>query len=211
MDDGWPKHDCQLYYNIRAELSVENGLLLRKDRIAIFMSASLGPEIIQLHEGHLGMEKCKRRARTSVYWPGINADIDKMVSNCKTCLKQAWSRLEAKQPKRAYDTHRLTTGTMAEIWDQSAPPEWEILPAGDRLLSRDGTASQHVSNLCYRTHEVNFHETSDSSDCLQLKWTIFRCKEFQHFAFMTSNMWLQVPWTHSRNTETLSNSCRRNH
>lgn len=48
----------------------------------------------RLHEGHLGMEKCKRRARTAVYWPGINADIDRMVSSCETYLKH-----QAKQPK----------------------------------------------------------------------------------------------------------------
>lgn len=48
----------------------------------------------RLHEGHLGMEKCKRRARTAVYWPGINSDIDRMVSGCDTCLKY-----QAKQPK----------------------------------------------------------------------------------------------------------------
>ncbi len=41
----------------------------------------------RLHEGHLGTEKCKRRARTAIYWPGINADIDRMVSTCDTCLK----------------------------------------------------------------------------------------------------------------------------
>ncbi len=41
----------------------------------------------RLHEGHLGTEKCKRRARTAIYWPGINADVDRIVSTCDTCLK----------------------------------------------------------------------------------------------------------------------------
>ncbi|KAF7643185.1 hypothetical protein LDENG_00243930, partial [Lucifuga dentata] len=85
--------DCQQYYNIRAELNVVNGLLLRENRIVI--PQLLRPEMLKrLHEGHLSMEKCKRRARTAVYWPGINADIDRMVSSCETCLKH-----QAKQPK----------------------------------------------------------------------------------------------------------------
>lgn len=90
-NEGWPRGECQQYYNIRAELSVINRLLLRMNRIVI--PQALRPEMLKrLHEGHLGMEKCKRRARTAVYWPGINADIDWMVSSCEM-------KHQAKQPK----------------------------------------------------------------------------------------------------------------
>lgn len=66
LNEGWLRGDCQQYYNIRAELSVVNSLLLRKNRIVI--PQSLRPEMLKrLHEGHLGMEKCKRRARMAVY------------------------------------------------------------------------------------------------------------------------------------------------
>ncbi|KAL0153721.1 hypothetical protein M9458_050974 [Cirrhinus mrigala] len=37
--------------------------------------------------GHLGIEKCKRRARETVFWHGINKDIEKMVRQCDTCRK----------------------------------------------------------------------------------------------------------------------------
>lgn len=63
---GWPKGSCPRYYHIRSELSVANGLLLRHNRIVI--PHSLRPDILQkIHEGHLGIEKCKRRARDAVY------------------------------------------------------------------------------------------------------------------------------------------------
>lgn len=89
----WPRGECQPYYNIRAELSVVNRLLVRQNRIVI--PQSLRPEMLRrLHEGHLGIEKCKRRARTAIYWPGINADIEKISSTCDTCIKHL-----AKQPK----------------------------------------------------------------------------------------------------------------
>lgn len=33
-----------------------------------------------------GIEKCKRRARDSVFWPGLNRQIDHLVRGCETCL-----------------------------------------------------------------------------------------------------------------------------
>ncbi|KAI7804246.1 hypothetical protein IRJ41_003255 [Triplophysa rosa] len=93
LNDGWPRGTCSQYYIIRTELSVVKGLLLRQNRIVI--PQSLRPDMMRrLHEGHLGAEKCKRRARTAVYWPRMNGDIDRMVSSCEICLKH-----QAKQQK----------------------------------------------------------------------------------------------------------------
>ena len=39
----------------------------------------------QLHHSHMGMEKTKQRARSVVYWPGINRNIEEMISQCITC------------------------------------------------------------------------------------------------------------------------------
>ena len=33
----------------------------------------------QTFEGHFGMFKCRLRAGTSVYWPGINSEIEDIV------------------------------------------------------------------------------------------------------------------------------------
>lgn len=41
----------------------------------------------RIHEGHLGVEKCKRRARETVFCPGINKDIERLISRCETCQK----------------------------------------------------------------------------------------------------------------------------
>lgn len=61
-------------------------LLLRGNRIVI--PHSLRQVILQrIHEGQLGIEKCKRRARDTVYWPGINKDIENMIGKCETCKK----------------------------------------------------------------------------------------------------------------------------
>ena len=36
---------------------------------------------------HLGIEKMQHRARATVYWPGIDADIVEYVKRCKICTQ----------------------------------------------------------------------------------------------------------------------------
>ena len=42
----------------------------------------------RIHEGHLGIVKCKRRARNSCYWPNMNTHIEDMVKRCEICRKE---------------------------------------------------------------------------------------------------------------------------
>lgn len=95
MDEGWPAGSCPRYYHVQGDLSFVDGLLLKKGRIVI--PEALRPDLLnRIHEGHLGIEKCKRRARESVYWPGLNKDIEMLVSKCETCQKH-----QSKQTKES--------------------------------------------------------------------------------------------------------------
>ena len=50
-------------------------------------------EILKLiHEGHLGLTKCKLRAKETVYWLGLNDQLEKLVLNCQLCLKYPQSK-----------------------------------------------------------------------------------------------------------------------
>lgn len=41
--------------------------------------------LVKIHEGHLGMEKSKRRAKAVLYWPGMGLDIEHIIRLCETC------------------------------------------------------------------------------------------------------------------------------
>ena len=89
--NGWPekKDDVPLevrpYFNCRDEMSYSHGLLLKGEKIIV--PSSLRKEMRTLiHQGHLGIEKCKTRARDTFYWPGMNQEITDLVANCETCI-----------------------------------------------------------------------------------------------------------------------------
>jgi hypothetical protein len=87
---GWPEKraDCPAYlhgyWNFRDELGVEDGIILKGDRIII--PKSMRPEILkQLHYAHQGVEKCRLRAKAAVFWDGITKDIEELVAKCSYC------------------------------------------------------------------------------------------------------------------------------
>ena len=90
--EGWPssRSECLLplsdFWNFREDLTIEDGIVLKCDRIVV--PPTLRPDILKtIHQGHLGVEKCLLRARSTVYWPGITSDITQLVSQCEACQK----------------------------------------------------------------------------------------------------------------------------
>ena len=70
---------------------IEDRLILKGTRIVI-------PEVKreqilkQIHEGHLGLNKCQMHAKETVYWPGLNDQLEQLILNCQLCLKYSKSK-----------------------------------------------------------------------------------------------------------------------
>ena len=47
--------------------------------------------LLILHEGHQGIDKTRYHARDSIYWPGIDREIEAAVKNVRTLLKKCGS------------------------------------------------------------------------------------------------------------------------
>ena len=110
---GWPivlPQELHTFWNYREDLSMENGLITKGARLII--PSTLRRKVLeQIHEGHLGIEKCMLKARDSVFWPGISNDIRETVEKCGIC--QSSSRA-AKPVGNVRDVH-LMPGT---LWAQ---------------------------------------------------------------------------------------------
>ena len=104
---GWPDHKSLLsksltpYFDYRDELTVQDGIILRGERIVI--SISMRREMKgKVHAGHTGINSCLRRARELIYWPGISAEIRQYVESCNTCA--SYSSIQAKEPLYMHET-----------------------------------------------------------------------------------------------------------
>ena len=51
-----------------------DGMIFKDDCIVV--PKTMRQEMLtRIHEGHFGVKKCRSRARMTIFWPGMNADI----------------------------------------------------------------------------------------------------------------------------------------
>ena len=99
---GWPerrlvKPDIRPYWKFKSSLTLHGDLLLFNHRIVI--PASLQRETLKrIHEGHQGIERCRMRVKSSVWWPGVTDQIVQLVEQCSVCAKAASLRKEPLVP-----------------------------------------------------------------------------------------------------------------
>ncbi|XP_026582358.1 uncharacterized protein K02A2.6-like, partial [Pseudonaja textilis] len=104
---GWPEKEedseFKAYRSRQTELSTQKGCLLWGDRVVI-------PEKLQkkvlsmLHEGHPGIVRTKALARSHVWWPGMDKEIEAWVASCKQCQESRPNPPAA--PSREWETPR---------------------------------------------------------------------------------------------------------
>ena len=82
--NGWPEavpEILQPFYTHQEELLVENDTLLWGIRVII--TGKLREKVLQeLHDNHPGMSKMKALARSHVWWPQIDKEIEQYVGAC---------------------------------------------------------------------------------------------------------------------------------
>ncbi|XP_055542887.1 uncharacterized protein K02A2.6-like [Wyeomyia smithii] len=97
INQGWPQTATQpqdpairQFFTRRDSLQIVQDCIMFGDRVVI--PARFRKRIIrQLHRGHPGMNRMKALARSFVYWPNIDDDIETCVRHCSSCAEAAKS------------------------------------------------------------------------------------------------------------------------
>ena len=114
---GWPAHltkeeeNLKPYYHRRDELSVEEGCILWGQRVVV---PPQGRTILldELHLGHPGICRMEALARSTMWWPNIDKELEIRVESCNEYLRNRHKPAEAllhplEFPGRPYAWSRL--------------------------------------------------------------------------------------------------------
>ena len=104
--NGWPSErketpePLRLYWNFRDEISVYDGVLYRSHQVIV--PAVLRDKMLQkIHKAHQGADSSIRRARESLFWPGMQAAIREKCLSCGLCAQYLSERPQ--EPMRSHD------------------------------------------------------------------------------------------------------------
>ena len=99
ITQGWPNNIkevtsvIQSYCICREELTIEDGIILKGTRIAI-PAKKWGALPKLIHEGLLGLNKCKLHVEETAYWPRFNDQLEKLYSQLLTVIEILTSKMQ---------------------------------------------------------------------------------------------------------------------
>ena len=113
--NGWPSERkeapevLRLYWNFRDENSVYDGFLYRSHEVIV--PATLRDEMLQkIHKAHQGADSSIRRARESLFWPGMQTAIREKCLSCGLCAQYLSER-----PREPMKSHKIPTRPWSKI------------------------------------------------------------------------------------------------
>ena len=161
-ESGWPSKSPKdpvlaPFWVKREELSLQDGCVLWGTRVVV--PPKLRQSILnELHADHAGSSRMKELARSYVWWPKLDSDLEKLCSSCETCLEHRPS------PHRA-ELH---------------PWEWPTSPWHRIHVDYAGPVDGHYFLVVVDAHSkwVDIYKTRGTStaetvQCLQHSFSMF--------------------------------------
>jgi hypothetical protein len=76
----------KLFWTFKDEIHVIDDLVFKGNCLVV--PTSLRSDMLKLiHEGHMGIERCRNLIKDVLFWPGISNDIKNIIESCEVCLK----------------------------------------------------------------------------------------------------------------------------
>ena len=104
--EGWPQdrlrvpHQLRVYWHFRDELSAQDNLIYNGERLVI-PPAVRNRMTEEIHASHQGIQASIKRARDSMYWPGMTAQFKDYIEKCDIC--RLYSDKQQKETIHSHD------------------------------------------------------------------------------------------------------------
>ena len=135
------------YARRSTELSIDNGCLLWGSRV-IIPRALRTVVAEEIHNGHLGVVRIKALARSFIWWPNLDRDLEDLAKRCERCQSQKG------RPARVLPSHP---------WIYPAMP-WESVHADFAELSgRQYLLMIDAFSKWPEVHELGTHATTEQT------------------------------------------------
>lgn len=89
--------DIKPFYNRRNEINIQDGILTWGYRVVVPTTLRRAM-LTELHKAHFGIVETKSLARSYIWWPGIDKDIEVMVKSCTQCSRFVTQQLTYHKP-----------------------------------------------------------------------------------------------------------------
>ena len=161
---GWPRHSKQVsqearkYWSFQEEIHEADGLLFVGPKL-IIPNAKRAEILAIIHSSHLGIEKCKARARGVMYWPGMSVDIEECISNCQICKK--FQRRNQKEPMIPHEIPELPWNKLGSDIFQFGGDDYVVIvdymsKYPEVLKLKNKTATEIICKMkeCFSRHGI---------------------------------------------------------
>ena len=153
---GWPEcksevPECVLpYFDFRDELTVQDQLVFKGAQLVV--PAAMRKDMMAVaHVSHIGNEGCIRRARETMFWPRMSAELKEYIAKCDVCM-----------------AHRTTQGKEPIVQHEFAARPWSKV--GADLCELPGRTLLVVCDYCSNFIEVeNINKANATGICKALK------------------------------------------
>ncbi|XP_078506170.1 uncharacterized protein LOC144763964 [Lissotriton helveticus] len=159
---GWPKEKClspdlQMFWKINTELSIENGIIVRGDKL-VPPSCYREKIILAAHSGHLGATITKRKVRSDFWWPKMDSQVDELVKQCPRCnTSDKVLVLEGLvESKVSVPKNMLAIGQLKQFGEPN--PAFRVLKPWWDVLAEYTNLIMAMLSIFTASLQVNFHQ-----------------------------------------------------
>ena len=184
--NGWPSErkevpeQLRLYWNFRDEISVYDGVLYRSHQVIV--PATLRDEMLQkIHKAHQGVDSSIRRARESLFWPGMQAAIREKCLSCGLCAQYLCER-----PREPMQSHEIPTRPWskisADLFQLDGSNYFVMVDHYSDFFELDPLYRNTSANTVIRAMKRQFARHGIPDECITDNGPQFESHEYSRFA-----------------------------